>query len=158
MVARVPLSLTRIGFVGKGPRFRRDKGWWSGGVGALCLSSCQARRRAQDRHKVPTIPPFRFPQKPTLSRLKNKEKEKRGRNCVNFRKEDLLWRLNFSLSAPISKLPELKKVGCKMQQICSKSPLTKPLERDPYQSLKKRIANATDLQQISIGIYPCKPL
>ncbi len=51
-----------------------------------------------------------------------------------------------------------KKVECRMQQICDKSPLTKPLERDYYRALKKSIAKATDLQQISIGTYPCMPL
>ena len=27
-------------------------------MGALCLSSCQARRGGQDRHQAPTTPPF----------------------------------------------------------------------------------------------------
>jgi len=35
--------------------------------------------------------------------LKNEEKEKRGKKGVNFRKEDLLWRLNLSFQATISK-------------------------------------------------------
>ncbi len=51
-----------------------------------------------------------------------------------------------------------KKVECRMQQICNRSPLTKPLERDYYQALKKSIAKATYLQQTSIGTYPCRPL
>jgi hypothetical protein len=42
----------------------------------------------------------------------------------------------------------VKKVVCRMQQICNKSPLTKPLERDSYQVLKTCIAKVTDLQQI----------
>jgi len=86
-----------------------------------------------------------------LIRLKKEEKDKIGRKCVNFRKEDLILRLNFSLSAPISNLPELKIVGCRMQQSCNISPLMKPLERDSYQSLKKHVAKATDLQHIVHG-------
>ncbi len=47
---------------------------------------------------------------PACSRLKNKQKEKRGRKGVNLKKEDLMWQLNLSLSALISKQAAQKKL------------------------------------------------
>ncbi len=38
-----------------------------------------------------------------------------------------------------------KKVECRMQQICNRSPLTKPLERDYYLALKSYIARCNRL-------------
>ena len=59
----------------------------------------------------------------------------------------------FTISTGNKQATGAKKLRCKMQQICNRSLLTRPLERDPYQGLKFTVQNATDLQQIFMDTH-----